>query len=88
MELLTQLDLSATNDFFATFFALPSFYWRGFLGSSLSTGQLLAFALLTFAYAPLSIKARLVGHLIKGERQSAAMHRAAGRMALVLSACV
>jgi lycopene epsilon-cyclase len=63
MELLTRLDLGATDDFFRTFFALPPFYWRGFLASSLSSAQLVVFALLTFALAPLSIKARLVSHL-------------------------
>jgi lycopene epsilon-cyclase len=66
MELLTQLDLAATNDFFNTFFALPSFYWKGFLGSNLSSVQLLVFALLTFVYAPWNIKAKLVSHLITG----------------------
>ena len=70
MELLTQLDLSATNDFFRTFFALPPFYWRGFLGSSLSSGQLIVFALLTFAVAPVGIKAKLVTHLATGARGS------------------
>jgi lycopene epsilon-cyclase len=68
MELLTQLDLAATDDFFRTFFALPSFYWRGFLGSALSSVQLLVFALLTFVIAPLSIKAKLVAHLAVGKR--------------------
>lgn len=67
MELLTQLDLAATNDFFNTFFALPAFYWKGFLGSNLSSTQLLVFALLTFLYAPLGIKAKLVSHLVTGE---------------------
>ncbi|KAI8474141.1 MAG: lycopene cyclase protein-domain-containing protein [Monoraphidium minutum] len=64
MELLTQLDLGATNDFFRTFFSLPSFYWRGFLGSSLGSGQLVVFALLTFVLAPVGIKAKLVSHLM------------------------
>ncbi|GBF93614.1 chloroplast lycopene epsilon-cyclase precursor [Raphidocelis subcapitata] len=64
MELLIQLDLGSTNDFFRTFFALPQTYWRGFLGSSLSSGQLVVFALLTFALAPAGIKGKLVSHLI------------------------
>jgi lycopene epsilon-cyclase len=67
MELLTQLDLAATNNFFNTFFALPAYYWKGFLGSNLSSVQLLVFAFLTFVYAPLNIKAKLVSHLITGE---------------------
>jgi lycopene epsilon-cyclase len=66
MELLTQLDLAETDAFFNTFFSLPASYWRGFLGASLSAGQLLVFALLTFAIAPISIKWRLVTHLLKG----------------------
>ena len=64
MELLALMDLGATNNFFATFFNLPPFYWRGFLGSTLSSSQLIAFALITFVQAPISIKARLVWHLI------------------------
>ena len=64
MELLCQLDLCHTNAFFATFFRLPGFYWRGFLGSSLSSVQLLAFAMLTFAIAPAGIQSRLVAHLL------------------------
>jgi lycopene epsilon-cyclase len=67
MELLTQLDLASTNDFFKTFFALPKYYWQGFLGSSLSSTQLLAFALLTFMYAPAGIKVKLVAHLLAGK---------------------
>jgi hypothetical protein len=67
MELLTQLDLAATNDFFKTFFALPATYWRGFLGSNLSSAQLLVFALLTFVLAPVNIKIKLVTHLIGGK---------------------
>lgn len=64
MELLCQLDLAATKAFFTTFFRLPSSYWRGFLASSLTSTQLLAFALLTFVLAPPSIQAKLVGHLL------------------------
>ena len=64
MELLCRLDLRHTNAFFATFFRLPGFYWRGFLGSTLSSAQLLAFAMLTFAIAPASIQSRLVTHLL------------------------
>jgi lycopene epsilon-cyclase len=42
------------------------YYWRGFLGSNLSSVQLLAFALLTFLYAPVGIKIKLVSHLMTG----------------------
>jgi hypothetical protein len=72
MELLTQLDLGATNDFFRTFFALPPYYWRGFLGSNLSSVQLVVFAMLTFVLAPAGIKAKLVSHLLTGEAAAAA----------------
>ena len=64
MELLATLDLAHTNDFFSTFFRLPDFYWRGFLSSELSSGQLIVFALLTYALAPLSIKWSLMRHLV------------------------
>ncbi|GFR43330.1 hypothetical protein Agub_g4400 [Astrephomene gubernaculifera] len=64
MELLATLDLAATNDFFSTFFGLPSFFWRGFLASNLGPGQLIAFALVVFTLAPPSIKYKLVEHLI------------------------
>jgi lycopene epsilon-cyclase len=64
MELLTQLDLAATNDFFKTFFNLPDFYWRGFLASSLSSGQLIVFAMLTMIKAPPSIQIKLMQHMI------------------------
>ena len=64
MELLCQLDLQNTTDFFSTFFALPKKEWEGFLASKLSSVNLLTFALLTFAIAPLNIKYRLVNHLV------------------------
>lgn len=64
MELLCQLDLAATEAFFITFFRLPPSYWRGFLASSLSSTQLLTFALLTFVLAPPAIQAKLVAHLL------------------------
>lgn len=63
MELLCRLNLQSTSDFFTTFFALPPFFWRGFLGSKLSSVDLLGFALTTFALAPTNIKSQLVMHL-------------------------
>eukprot|EP00884_Botryococcus_braunii_P003734 jgi/Botrbrau1/13361/Bobra.0158s0014.1 len=65
MELLVRLDLESTQAFFITFFRLPDFYWRGFLASSLSSTQLIAFALLTFWAAPVSIKAALMRHFLQ-----------------------
>ena len=64
MELLCQLDVGATADFFTTFFRLPGHYWRGFLASQLSSLDLLGFAAVTFALAPANIKAKLVAHLL------------------------
>jgi lycopene epsilon-cyclase len=64
MELLCQLDVRNTTDFFSTFFALPKSQWEGFLASKLSSINLLTFALLTFALAPPNIKFRLVNHLV------------------------
>jgi lycopene epsilon-cyclase len=46
--------------------AAADYYWRGFLGSNLSSVQLLAFAFLTFLYAPVGIKVKLVSHLMTG----------------------
>ncbi len=59
-----QLDLASTNSFFTTFFQLPDRYWRGFLASSLSSQQLVIFALLTFVQAPLHIKVALMRHIL------------------------
>lgn len=65
MELLCSLDLTATCDFFTTFFNLPDGLWRGFLASTLSSTELLGFALVTFGIAPLNIKAKLVSHMLR-----------------------
>jgi lycopene epsilon-cyclase len=64
MELLCQLDVKSTTDFFSTFFALPKKQWEGFLASKLSSVDLLVFALYTFAIAPVNIKFALVSHLM------------------------
>ena len=58
MELLAGLDLRNTADFFTTFFRLPPYLWRNFLASKLSSGELLGFALATFALAPPNIQVR------------------------------
>ena len=64
MELLATLDLADTNAFFDTFFRLPDFFWRGFLSSSLSSTQLVAFAIVTYILAPFRIKWALMQHMI------------------------
>jgi hypothetical protein len=82
MELLAKLDLRATNAFFSTFFRLPDFYWRGFLASSLSSPQLIIFALLTFALAPPSIQLALMRHLITDPAGSYLIRHYAGRLGM------
>ena len=64
MELLAQLDIKATNNFFSTFFRLPDSYWRGFLASSLSSGQLIVFAMWMMIRAPPSIQFKLMQHML------------------------
>lgn len=64
MELLAQLDIKATNNFFGTFFRLPDSYWRGFLASSLSSGQLIVFAMWMMIRAPPSIQFKLMQHML------------------------
>ncbi|KFM29055.1 Lycopene epsilon cyclase, chloroplastic [Auxenochlorella protothecoides] len=66
MELLCKMGVEPTAQFFTTFFSLPTRQWRGFLGSSLTSLQLLVFAGTTFVLAPLPIKVtRLVRHLVQ-----------------------
>ena len=66
MELLAQLELPQINNFFTTFFKLPPFYWKGFLSTSISSVDLLIFAIITFTIAQPSIKFRLISHLLSG----------------------
>lgn len=55
------MGVEPTAQFFTTFFNLPTRQWRGFLGSSLTSLQLLVFAGTTFAWAPWPIKVRAGG---------------------------
>lgn len=64
MELLAQLDIKSTNNFFSTFFRLPDRYWRGFLASSLSSRQLILFAMWMMVRAPPSIQFKLMQHML------------------------
>lgn len=64
LELILRLDLQGTRSFFRTFFLLPEWLWRGFLGSSLSSAHLLWFALNTFALAPNELRFLLIKHLL------------------------
>lgn len=63
MELLATLDVSSIHEFFQTFFNLPDFYWRGFLASRLTSTELLAFAMITFATCSMNIRIKLMQHL-------------------------
>ena len=87
MELLAQLDIGATNNFFRTFFSLPDFYWRGFLASSLSSGHLLAFAFLTMIKAPPGIQFKLMKHLITDPAGMYLLRTYAGRYLLRTCMC-
>jgi len=64
LELILQLDTAGVRDFFCTFFQLPEWLWKGFLGSKLSSLELIWFALATFMVAPNSLRYRLVRHLM------------------------
>ena len=88
MELLATLDLAHTNAFFDTFFRLPDFYWRGFLSSSLTSSQLIVFALLTYVLAPLSIKWALMRHLVTSPAGGYLMRAYLGRLAALNSRSV
>lgn len=70
MELLAQLELPQINRFFETFFKLPAFYWKGFLSASITSFDLLVFAIITFIIAPPQIKLRLITHLLQGNPSS------------------
>ncbi|KAL6224207.1 hypothetical protein ACLB2K_003063 [Fragaria x ananassa] len=64
LALLVQMDIEGMRTFFATFFRLPTWMWQGFLGSSLSSVDLMLFALYMFVIAPNSLRSRLVKHLL------------------------
>ena len=63
MELLAGLEIQEMHEFFDTFFRLPDRYWRGFLASKLSSGELMAFAMLTFLRCSMGVRVRLIRHL-------------------------
>ncbi|KAI3943214.1 hypothetical protein MKX01_027512 [Papaver californicum] len=64
LELIVQLDIEGIRTFFQTFFGLPDWMWKGFLGSSLSSTDLLLFAIYMFVIAPNSMRKLLVSHLL------------------------
>ncbi|KAK8343424.1 hypothetical protein V6Z11_A07G013500 [Gossypium hirsutum] len=65
LALLLQLDTEGSRTFFRIFFRLPSWMWQGFLGSTLSSIDLVVFAFSMFVTAPMDMKMLLIRHLLK-----------------------
>ena len=63
MDVLLQLNLAETRDFFASFFSLSDYHWQGFLSARLTFPQLIGFGLSLFAHASNAARANL---LVKG----------------------
>ncbi|KAK9102519.1 hypothetical protein Sjap_019773 [Stephania japonica] len=64
LELILQFEIEEIRTFFQTFFRLPTWMWQGFLGSSLSSADLILFAFYMFVLAPNSMRTCLVRHLL------------------------
>lgn len=64
LALILQLDIEGIRTFFRTFFCLPEWMWQGFLGSSLSSTDLVLFAFYMFIIAPNNLRMGLVKHLL------------------------
>lgn len=64
LALILQLDIDGIRTFFQTFFRLPDWLWKGFLGSTLSSVDLIWFAFYMFAFAPNSLRMCLIRHLL------------------------
>lgn len=64
LALILQLDIEGIRTFFHTFFRLPSWMWQGFLGSTLSSADLVVFAFYMFFIAPNDMRMCLVRHLV------------------------
>ncbi|CAM6125607.1 unnamed protein product [Calypogeia fissa] len=64
LELILQLDLEGIREFFATFFDLPEWLWKGFLAAKLTSLDLVWFSVITFVVAPNNLRYRLVSHLL------------------------
>ncbi|KMZ59007.1 lycopene epsilon cyclase [Zostera marina] len=64
LALIIELDIQGIRTFFRTFFRLPTWMWWGFLGSSLSSVDLVWFAIYMFALAPNTMRMSLVRHLL------------------------
>ncbi|XP_052165418.1 lycopene epsilon cyclase, chloroplastic [Oryza glaberrima] len=64
LALIIQLNNEGIQTFFETFFRLPKWMWRGFLGSTLSSVDLILFAFYMFTIAPNQMRMNLVRHLL------------------------
>lgn len=64
LALIVQLDIEGIRTFFRTFFQVPKWMWEGFLGSNLSSADLLLFAFYMFFTAPNDLRMGLVRHLL------------------------
>ncbi|XP_031473635.1 lycopene epsilon cyclase, chloroplastic isoform X2 [Nymphaea colorata] len=64
LELILQFDVNGVREFFDTFFRLPEWLWKGFLGSKLSSIDLVWFALYMFVIAPNGMRKLLIRHLL------------------------
>ncbi|KAA3457868.1 lycopene epsilon cyclase, chloroplastic-like [Gossypium australe] len=65
LALLLQLDTEGSRTFFRIFFRLPSWMRQGFLGSTLSSIDLVVFTFSMFVIAPMDMKMLLIRHLLK-----------------------
>lgn len=64
LALILQLDIEGIRTFFRAFFRLPKWMSQGFLGSSLSSTDLLLFSLYMFIIAPNDLRKSLIRHLL------------------------
>lgn len=64
LALILELDIEGIRTFFQSFFRLPKWMSQGFLGSTLSSADLLLFALYMFVIAPNEMRKCLINHLI------------------------
>nr|O65837.1 RecName: Full=Lycopene epsilon cyclase, chloroplastic; Flags: Precursor [Solanum lycopersicum]CAA74745.1 lycopene epsilon-cyclase [Solanum lycopersicum] len=64
LALILQLDIEGIRSFFRAFFRVPKWMWQGFLGSSLSSADLMLFAFYMFIIAPNDMRKGLIRHLL------------------------
>ncbi|CAN1340237.1 Lycopene epsilon cyclase, chloroplastic [Linum perenne] len=64
LALIVQLDIEGIRTFFRTFFRVPRWMWQGFLGSNLSSVDLILFSFYMFVIAPNEMRMNLVRHLL------------------------